>query len=89
MEAKRNMAQPRVIIFTTSHCPWCKATKQFLKEKGIRFYEVDVEKNPKAADDLVKTTGQMGVPVTLINNRPVVGFNKPLLEKLLNQYKEV
>jgi len=57
--------------------------KSYLKEKGFRYRDVDVSKDPKAAQDVVRKTGQMGVPVVLINNRPVVGFNKQEIDRLL------
>ncbi len=75
--------QKRVVIFTTPNCPWCRKTKEYLRKNNIRFKEIDVTKDPAAARDIVRRTGQRGVPVTLINNRPVVGFNKELLDRLL------
>ncbi len=75
--------QPRVIVFTTPTCSFCRAAKQYFSEKRIRFTEVDVSRDQHAAQDLVRKTGQTGVPVILINNRPIVGFNKPQINKLL------
>jgi len=80
MEKKRT---PKVVIFTTSSCPWCRKAKEYLKAHKIPFKEVNVQRNPSAAKDLVRMTGQTGVPVLLINNRPVVGFNKPMIDRLL------
>jgi len=74
---------PKVVIFTTSSCPWCRKAKEYLKAHKIPFKEVNVQRNPSAARDLVRMTGQTGVPVLLINNRPVVGFNKPMIDRLL------
>lgn len=76
--------QPRVIVFTTPTCSWCRRVKQYFTEKGVRFREVDVTRDQAAARDLVRMTGQMGVPVTLVGNRPVVGFDKPQLDRLLH-----
>jgi glutaredoxin 3 len=74
--------QPRVIIFTSSSCPWCNRVKQYLKEKRFRFREVNVEKDPDGAREL-KRRNIMGVPVVLINNQPIVGFDKVKIDKLL------
>lgn len=79
-----NAAQPKVIVFSTPTCSYCTAAKRYFKERNIRFTDVDVSKNPEAARDMVKKTGQMGVPVILINNKPVVGFDKPKIMQLLN-----
>ncbi len=76
--------QPQVVVFTTPTCSWCKKTKQYLIDHRIRFKEVDISKDEQAAKDLVRKTNQMGVPVTLINSRPIVGFNKSEINRLLN-----
>ncbi len=75
---------PRIIVFSTPSCPWCNKVKRYLREKGFRFRDVDVSKDERAARDVVRRTGQMGVPVILINNRPIVGFNKAEIDRLLN-----
>lgn len=75
---------PRIIVFSTPSCPWCNKVKRYLREKGFRFRDVDVSKDERAAKDVVRRTGQMGVPVILINNRPIVGFNKAEIDRLLN-----
>jgi len=74
--------QPRIIIFTGSSCPWCNRVKQYLKGKGFRFREVNVERDPEGAREM-KRRNIMGVPVVLINNRPIVGFDKAKIDKLL------
>ena len=74
---------PRIIVFSTPSCPWCNKVKRYLKEKGFRYRDIDVSKDEKAARDVVRKTGQMGVPVILINNRPIIGFNKAEIDRLL------
>lgn len=49
----------------------------------MRFKDIDVSRDKAAAKDMVRRTGQMGVPVVLIGSRPIVGFNKPLIDRLL------
>jgi glutaredoxin 3 len=78
------VAQPKVIMFTTPTCSYCTTAKRYLREKQIRFKEVDVSKDQKAAQDMQRRAGTTGVPVILINNRPVVGFDKPKINKMLN-----
>jgi len=75
-------SQPRVIIFTSSSCPWCNRVKQYLREQRFRFREVNVERDPEGAREL-KRRNIMGVPVVLINNQPIVGFDKIKIDKLL------
>jgi glutaredoxin 3 len=59
--------------------------KEFLSQKGVGFEERDVSRNPSAAQELVRNTGQMGVPVTVIDRQAVVGFDRARLEQLLAQ----
>ena len=76
-------AQPKVIIFTTPTCSFCNSAKRYFREKSIRFTEVDVARDQRAAADMERRTGQKGVPVILINNRPIVGFDLPKINSLL------
>ncbi|MGK9368839.1 glutaredoxin family protein [Melioribacter sp. Ez-97] len=77
-------AQPKVIIFSTPTCSFCNAAKRYFREKNIRFKDIDVTRDQAAARDMMRRTGQTGVPVILINNRPIVGFDKPKINRLLN-----
>ena len=77
-------------IYSTSWCAYCKAEKTWLTEKGVKFEEVDVETDQEAAEEMVKLSGQMGVPVTVIRHEeggePIVavGFDQAWLQKELN-----
>jgi len=75
--------QPRVIVFSTPTCSYCTVTKRYFREKKIKFRDVDVSRDQKAAMDMQRKTGQTGVPVIMINNKPIVGFDKPKINKLL------
>lgn len=73
----------RVLVFTTPSCPWCRRAKAYLREQRVPFREVDVSRDAAAARDLVRRTGQMGVPVIQIDGRPIVGFDRPRIDRLL------
>jgi glutaredoxin-like YruB-family protein len=73
----------RVLVFTTPTCPWCNRAKAYLRTRGVPFREVDVSRDPAAARDMVRRTGQMGVPVIEIDGRPVVGFDQARIDHLL------
>ncbi len=81
--SEQNKKQPRVILYTTPSCPWCRRLKQYLKMLKIKYHDIDVSKNPKIAEELVRRTGQTGVPQAEINGKMVVGFDKPKIDKLL------
>jgi len=73
----------RIIVFSTPNCGWCRKLKSYLREKGFKYRDVDISKDIKAADDMVRKTGQKGVPVTLINGRSIVGFNRNEIDRAL------
>lgn len=76
--------QPKIIMFTTPTCSFCNSAKRYFREKSIKFKEIDVSKDQKAALDMQRRAGTTGVPVILINNRPIVGFDKPKINRMLN-----
>ena len=73
-----------VRLFTTPSCPFCYTLREFLKEKGIEFEEIDVSKDKKAREEIIKKTGKLEAPVVEINGEIVVGFDKEKILKLLN-----
>lgn len=70
-------------VYSTPECPWCEAVKDFLSSHNISFEEIDVSVDEKAAQEIVKKSGQTGVPVIEIDGKIISGFNKPLLEEIL------
>jgi len=81
--SEQSNSQPRVILFTTPTCSFCSMTKKYFREKGIKFKEVDVSRDQAAARDMVRRSGQMGVPVVDIGGKIVVGFDRPKIDKYL------
>ena len=59
--------------------------KEFLAQRGINITERDVSRDSNAAQELVSRTGQMGVPVTLINGQTVIGYNQAQLEQAIGE----
>ncbi len=77
------MIQP--VIYTTPTCQFCKMAKAFFEEKGITYEEKNVVTDLQARQEMVDKSGQLGVPVIIIGNDVVVGFNKHTLEHLLEK----
>lgn len=73
----------KVQIYTTPTCVYCAAAKKFFGEKGVTFQEYDVATDLDKRKEMVERTGQMGVPVIMVDNDIVVGFNRSRLEQLL------
>ena len=65
-----------VIVYSTPTCPWCMRVKQYLKENNILFLDWDVGADKVSANEMVKKSGQMGVPVLDIDGQIIVGFDK-------------
>ncbi len=74
---------PRVILFTTPSCSYCRMAKKYFREQGVRFKDVDVSRDQAAARDMVKRSGQQGVPVIDIGGKIIVGFDRPKIDKYL------
>lgn len=77
------MQHAKITVYSTPACPWCKRAKQYFKSLGLSFKDIDVSKDRKAAEKMVKKSGQMGVPVIEIGNKIIVGFDKAKIEKIL------
>ncbi len=73
----------KIKVYSTSTCPWCDKLKHWLKEHKIEFEDIDVSQNMEVAQEMVKKSGQMGVPVTEINDEIIVGFDINKLKKAL------
>ena len=74
----------KVRIFSTPTCPYCQQAKEFLKAHGVKYEDIDVSKNQDAANEMIEKSGQMGVPVIIVDNKVViVGFDREALKKAL------
>ena len=77
------MSDKRVKVYSTPTCPFCIRAKQFLKESAVSFEDIDVSINHEAAQEMIKKSGQMGVPVIDIEGELIVGFDKDKIKKAL------
>jgi len=73
----------KVTVYSTPTCPFCIRAKQFLKESNIQFNDIDVSTNSDKADEMIKKSGQMGVPVLEIDSTIIVGFDKEKIKQEL------
>lgn len=64
-----------ITVYTTSRCPYCVMLKNFLSDQNIPFKEVNVETTPGMMEQIVRKTGQMGVPQTEVNGKWVLGYD--------------
>ena len=75
---------PRITVFTSPACHWCKVTKRYLADKGLTYREVDVIADRKGRQDMVRMTGQSGVPVIRVGEHAMVGWDPDEFERLLS-----
>ncbi len=75
--------QKRVTVYSTPTCTYCNQIKRYFDEKGIKYRDIDVSRDQKAAEQMVKRSGQQGVPQTDINGQIVIGFDRIKINKLL------
>jgi len=72
-----------VKVYSTPTCPYCIRAKQFLKENNITYEDIDVSSDQAAAEEMIRKSGQMGVPVLDINGEIIVGFDKERIKQAL------
>lgn len=72
-----------VNIYTTPTCLYCQLAKKFLKDNDIEYLEFDVASDRKRAEEMVKKSGQMAVPVIEIGDEIIIGFDKKKISELL------
>ena len=73
-----------IIVYSTPNCYYCVQLKDFLKKNNIKFQDIDVSKSKEKAKEMIKKSGQMGVPVTDINGKIIIGFDKEAIKEELN-----
>ncbi len=79
------MPQKKVVVYSTPTCPHCIDLKAYLKEHNIKYTDIDVSHDSEALDEMVEKSGQMEVPVIIIDDETViVGFDRALLEMELD-----
>jgi glutaredoxin-like YruB-family protein len=72
-----------ITLYSTPSCTYCRKAKDFFRQNQVRFTEYDVSRDQRRADEMVRKSGQMGVPVIDINGKIIVGFNQPEVERAL------
>lgn len=85
-----NLKYPKVVLFSTSWCPHCKAAKEYFTRNNIPFINRDVELDNDAMYLLTKKYKSQGVPVIVIGEDAVVlkGFSESRFEQAVEKYKK-
>ncbi len=72
-----------VKVYSTATCPYCVMAKKYFEENNIAFEDIDVSASQSAAQEMIKKSGQMGVPVIEIDGKIFVGFDRAGIKKAL------
>ncbi len=71
----------KILVYTLPTCPWCKKTKAFLKKHQIKFKNVNISKSLVKRNEMIRKSGQDGVPVIDVDGRIIVGYDEKELKK--------
>jgi glutaredoxin-like YruB-family protein len=74
-----------VKIYSTTYCPYCKMAKEYFAKKGVSFQDFNVEDDEEALAEMVRKSGQMGVPVIDIDGTIIVGFDRQAIDEALEK----
>jgi len=77
------MKEHKVIVYSTTTCPYCVMAKEYLTKKGVKYEEKNVGVDQGSAEEMVEKSGQMGVPVIDIDGNIIVGFQPDAFDDLL------
>jgi glutaredoxin 3 len=72
-----------IVMYTTPTCGYCRQAKEYLKSRKVAFVEKNVAADDAAAQDMIRRSGQRGVPVLIIGSEVIVGFDRPRIDQAL------
>ncbi len=79
----------KVTVYSTPTCPYCDLAKEYLSNKNVDFVSYDVSQDQARAEEMVQKSGQMGVPVIVVEKdgqeEVIVGFDEGKLSTLLEE----
>lgn len=73
----------KVKLYSTPTCVYCRMAKDFFHKNNVAYEEFNVAEDDRAREEMIKSSGQFGVPVITVDNQVIVGFNREALAKLL------
>ncbi len=72
----------KIILFTASACPLCASARSYLKSCNMRFTEKNIREDKDALNELIEKR-ILGIPIIIIDDEVIVGFNKDRIERIL------
>lgn len=75
-------------VYSSDSCGYCQKLKSYLDSRNISYTVIDVNESEDNAYELIRLTGQSAIPVTIIGDETIIGFDKPAIDKALENYKD-
>lgn len=77
-----------VTVYSATWCAFCHAAKGYFDKLGVKYQDLDIEKDQKYAQESVEKSGQMGIPVIDIDGEIIVGFDRPKIDAALAKHSQ-
>lgn len=75
-------------VYSSDSCGYCQKLKAYLDSRNINYTIIDVNASEDNAYELIRLTGQSAIPVTIIGDETIIGFDKQAIDKALENYKD-
>ena len=76
---------PNVVVYYTDSCPYCRMVKAFLERRGVAYRAINVGRDQQAAREMIERSNQYGVPVTMVDDEVIIGFDTRRLAELFGE----
>lgn len=76
---------PKVTVYSTQNCPYCRMVKAFLDRQGVKYVSFDVGTDKEQAKKMIEVSGQYGVPVVTVDDEVIIGFDVRRLTELFGK----
>ena len=73
----------KVKMYTSPYCHFCHLAKDYMDKKGVKYEEINVLGNQKRAKEMIEISGQDAVPVIVIDDKIIVGFDQKGIDEAL------
>jgi glutaredoxin-like YruB-family protein len=87
MSGIRSIMMKKVTLYTTPSCQYCEQAKEYMKEHDIDYKYYDVSDNTKRRKEMIEKSGQMGVPVIVLGDEMMVGFEEERFDEMVENHK--
>lgn len=72
-----------VTVYSTPTCHFCHMAKEFFTANNVQYTDYNVAADMEKRNEMIEKSGQMGVPVIMIGDDIVVGFDEDAIREKL------